>query len=697
MSGASLVPSGPVVAESGPAPLVFRLGTSGPPRTPWDFPSQDICGASAPGNARCLARVLEAGNGTATAQPAASTGLSPANLGSVYGFAPVYGARSQTIALVDAYDDPNISSDIASFDSQYGLPAPSLTKAYIESNAKGQPVVEKVPPGTNSGWDLEISLDVEWAHAVDPEAKLLLVEAYSASLADLLAAEQYAGANATYVSNSWGAGEFSGETAYDSDFAEAGAYYFAAAGDTGGAVEYPSSSPSVVSVGGTSLLFNSGGLAAETAWSGGGGGCSLYENANPSQSIGSLNCSGRRATPDLSLDADPDSGVAVYDTVPYQGSSGWWTVGGTSLSTVVIAAESDNTGTLMNASAVYGGKVDVRDVVSGSNGYPALEGYDLVTGVGSWANTPGTVTTLSSTGGNGEISLSWSPPTGGASVSGYNLWEGSSSGSVSLVESDITGSRYTVFPVVPGTVFYYEVQPINGLGVGPLSNEVSASATGAAPGVLAPKAELLANQSLTSLDDAYHLSMQSDGNLVEYSTGNAVVWATSTSGNPGAYLEMEADGNLVLFNSSDAALWSSGTSGSPGAYLSLADTGQLSVVSASGVPLWAGPGELVPGVSLAANQSLSSPSGAYHLVMQGDGNLVEYNSGATALWAASTNPNGSSAVMQGDGNFVVYSSSDAALWSSGTSGNPGAYLSLADTGQLSVNGRGDAILWIAPT
>ena len=152
-------------------------------------------------------------------------------------------------------------------------------------------------------------------------------------------------------------------------------------------------------------------------------------------------------------------------------------------------------------------------------------------------------------------------------------------------------------------------------------------------------------------------------------------------------------GNFVVYSSSNTALWSSNTSGNPGAYLSLADTGQLSVVLSSGVPLWAGPGELVPGASLSAGQSLSSPSGAYHLVMQGDGNLVEYNSSASSVWASSTNPNGSVAVMQGDGNFVVYSSSDAALWSSGTSGNPGAYLSLADTGLLSVVSTSGVPLW----
>ncbi len=234
-------------------------------------------------------------------------------------------------------------------------------------------------------------------------------------------------------------------------------------------------------MGGTSLLFDSEGLAAETALSDGGGGCSAYENPNPAQRTGSINCAGNRATPDISVDADPNSGVAVYDSVPYKGSSGWWTVGGTSLSTVVIAAESDASGTGLNASAVYGGKVDVRDVVSGSNGYPALVGYDLATGVGSWSNTPGTITSLSAVGGSGEVNLSWSAPTGGAPVSGYNIWIGTSAGGESLAATGIAATNYSDFPVAPGAVFYFEVQPVNALGVGPLSNEVDASASGPAP------------------------------------------------------------------------------------------------------------------------------------------------------------------------------------------------------------------------
>jgi len=610
------------------------------------------------------------------------------------------GTDADTIALVDAYGDPNIASDLSSFDSQYGLSAPSLTKVYIEANAKGQPVVEKSPPAENPGWDLEISLDVEWAHAVDPEAKILLVEAYSSSLANLLAAEQYAGVNATYVSNSWGASESSGESTYDPDFGDSGVYYFAAAGDTGGVVEYPSASPDVVSVGGTSLLFNSGGLAAETAWSDGGGGCSAYESANPAQKTGSVNCAGKRATPDLSLDADPNSGVPVYDSVSYDGSSGWWTVGGTSLSTVVVAAESDASGTPTNASSIYGGKIDIRDVVSGSNGYPALVGYDLATGLGSWSNTPGVVTTLSASDGSGEISLSWSAPTGGASVSGYNVWRGTSSGGESLIETGVTGTSYADFSVAPSTVYYYEVQPANSLGVGSLSNEVSSSASGPAPGVLVSGAQLLAGQSVSSPSGAYYLVMQGDGNLVEYNSSGTAVWSAGTYPN-GSVAAMLANGNFVVYNSSDDIIWSSGTAGNPGAYLSLSNTGQLSVVSSSGTPLWAAvelvPGVLVSGAQLAAGQSITSPFDAYFLVMQGDGNLVEYSSSGTAVWSAGTWPNGSVAAMLANGNFVVYNSSDDIIWSSGTAGNPGAYLSLSNTGQLSVDATDGTVLWQAPT
>jgi subtilase family serine protease len=214
------------------------------------------------------------------------------------------------------------------------------------------------------------------------------VEATSASLTNLLAAEDYAKAHANYVSNSWGGGESSGETAYDSHFSQSGVSFFVSAGDAGTPAEYPSSSPNVISVGGTTLNFTGSTFTSETGWSSGGGGCSLYETANTAQSgfsqYGQANCSGKRATPDVSLDADPVSGVSVYDSTRYQGQSGWWTVGGTSASSPMWAARAAVAGTVVNAGYVYGSSISYRDITIGNNGAPCLVGFDLCTGRGSW-------------------------------------------------------------------------------------------------------------------------------------------------------------------------------------------------------------------------------------------------------------------------------------------------------------------------
>jgi hypothetical protein len=218
------------------------------------------------------------------------------------------------------------------------------------------------------------------------------------------------------------------------------------------------------------------------------------------------------------------------------------------------------------------------------------------------------------------------------------------------------------------------------------------------PGTLHEGASLAASASLSSPNGTYSLDMQSDGNLVEYdSSSGAAIWASGTSGNPGARVVMQGDGNLVLYSSSGSPLWATGTSGDQGAYLSLSSSGQLEVLSAAGAVLWAGPGELAPGESLSSGASLSSPNGAYSLDMQADGNLVEHSSSGTVVWAAGTSSPGAYAVMQGDGNLVVYSSSGSALFASGTSGDPGAYLSLSDSGQLAVVSVTGELLWVGTT
>src|SRR5206468_8784210 len=208
-------------------------------------------------------------------------------------------------------DDPTAESDLNGFSSQYGLPAcTTASGCFRKVNQTGGASY----PQKNAGWALEISLDVQWAHAIAPGAKILLVEADSNSFANLLAAEDYAKANAQYVSNSWGGSEFSGESSYDSHFVQNGVSFFVSSGDAGTPAEYPSASPNVISVGGTTLNFSGGNFTSETGWSGSGGGCSSYETATSAQAgfsgYGQVGCAGKRATPDVSLDADPASGVS---------------------------------------------------------------------------------------------------------------------------------------------------------------------------------------------------------------------------------------------------------------------------------------------------------------------------------------------------------------------------------------------------
>jgi subtilase family serine protease len=344
-----------------------------------------VCPAPAFGAAHCHALVVTDGVGNPLASTS-PTGLSPTTIKSAYTFpTSLTAGGGKTIAIVDAFDDPNAESDLGVFSAQYGLPACTTANGcFRKVNQSGGSSY----PRKDAGWALEISLDVQWAHAIAPGANILLVEASTNSFANLLAAEDYAKMHATYVSNSWGGSEFSGEGSYDSHFSQSGVSFFVSSGDAGLPAEYPSASPGVISVGGTTLRFGPGGtFSSETGWSGSGGGCSAYESKNPAQQTGSVSCSGKRATPDVSLDADPASGVSVYDTVRYQGQQGWFTVGGTSASSPMWAARSAVAGAVVDASYVYGSSITYRDITSGNNGASALPGYDLVTGRGSWTGT----------------------------------------------------------------------------------------------------------------------------------------------------------------------------------------------------------------------------------------------------------------------------------------------------------------------
>jgi hypothetical protein len=348
------------------------------------------------------------GGGGGTTNP---PGYSPSQIRTAYGFANITGDGSgQTIAIVDAYNDPNVQSDLAAFDRQFALPTASLTVV----NQSGGTTL----PKTNSGWSLEISLDVEWAHAMAPGAKIVLVEANTNSLSNLMTAVNTAASwtGVSVVSMSWGGSEFSSETGYDSYFLPYNATtnpngytnnpyvtFVAAAGDSGAPPIWPAVSPNVVAVGGTDLYLNSDNTwASETAWSSGGGGISAYESQPSYQS--SLTQYTKRTNPDVAYNADPSTGYAVYDTVPYYGQTGWFEVGGTSAgapqwSALVAIADQGrgsqgplaSSGTLnalyqmLNSSSYSTPNTGYfHDITSGSNNdYSAGTGYDLVTGIGS--------------------------------------------------------------------------------------------------------------------------------------------------------------------------------------------------------------------------------------------------------------------------------------------------------------------------
>ena len=276
--------------------------------------------------------------------------------------------------------------------------------------------------GIDSGWALETALDVEWAHAIAPGATIILSVANSSSAGDLLSAVDAAvSAGATVVSMSWGGPEFTGMANYDNHFNRPGVTFTASSGDSGAGVEWPAVSPYVVGVGGTTLyLDNNGNRTSETAWSGSGGGTSAVYS-QPSYQTG-WQTSNHRGVPDVSLLADPNTGVYVYDSV----NGGWYVVGGTSASApqwaglVALANELRVSGgatalssphNLVYPLAQSGTTVPYAvnpayfyDVSQGNNGgYDAGPPYDFVTGLGSpMANTlvpalaPSTQTTNSS-------------------------------------------------------------------------------------------------------------------------------------------------------------------------------------------------------------------------------------------------------------------------------------------------------------
>lgn len=344
-----------------------------------------VCPTEKDGEYRCFSRVIvdQTGSPLQTLNP---IGFSPANFLSAYKLSGKTGTI-KTIAIIDAFNDPNIYADLTKYSKQFGLPVlprcGTTTPCFRKVNQRGGTKY----PVSDVGWGLEISLDVEIAHAICQNCNILLVEADSNSFNDLAAAFDRAKImGADVISNSYGANEFLGEKSFDSHYNVKGKAITFSSGDSGYGTSYPAASPYVTAVGGTSLKINP---YSEIVWSGAGSGCSKYESKPSFQK--DAKCL-KRTIADVSADADPATGAAVYDSF---GFSGWLQVGGTSLSAPLIAGVYALGGGFSGYGnsipyARYNPGVNLHDVKSGSNGFcggtylcTGKPGYDGPTGLGT--------------------------------------------------------------------------------------------------------------------------------------------------------------------------------------------------------------------------------------------------------------------------------------------------------------------------
>jgi hypothetical protein len=319
-------------------------------------------------------------------------GYGPADLQSAYRIPTVGVGVGETIAVIDAYDLPSAASDLGTYRAQYGLSSCTTANGcFRKVNQTGG--TSPLPPA-NPGWGEEIALDLDMVSASCPNCSILLVEANSSAMADLGQSVNTAvSLGAKYLSNSYGDTEMSADSTYDADyFDHPGVVMTAAAGDSGYGVEYPAASRHVTAVGGTTLspASNTRGWS-ENVWSGTGSGCSSAD-AKPAWQT-DTGCTNRTVV-DVAADADPQTGVAVYDSTPASGYSGWMVFGGTSASTVILAGVYAAAGTPATnsfpASYPYSHPGGLFDVNLGSNGIcnpsylcTGTAGYDGPTGLGT--------------------------------------------------------------------------------------------------------------------------------------------------------------------------------------------------------------------------------------------------------------------------------------------------------------------------
>jgi subtilase family serine protease len=387
----------------------------------------NVCSAAVPaGYAHCSAvlRSDAAAQGEhpvkGVATPSALLGdggaYSPAFLQSAYNVASLgatgSGGVGQVVAIVDAFSNPQLVSDVAYYRNYFNLPACPVGTVSASASGCALEIVNQGGaasplPSSNYGWGLEEAIDAEMISALCPNCQILVVEATSASMTDLGASVNTAvtlGANV--VSNSYGSPEFASENKLSStDYQHPGVALVAAAGDNGYGVQFPAASPNVVAVGGTSLIqFTATGVrnGAETVWDHSGSGCSLYE-PKPSWQH-DVGCSGRTVA-DIAADANPSTGVWVYDTF---GASGLYVAGGTSVATAIVSAlygvvNIGSSSPLTPGSVLYSAANSLYPVSVGSNGdcgtylcsaVKSSSGYNGPTGLGTPGAYPNSFTAL---------------------------------------------------------------------------------------------------------------------------------------------------------------------------------------------------------------------------------------------------------------------------------------------------------------
>ncbi len=637
-------------------------------------------------------------NGIRPSSSSVSPPFTPANVRLAYGVPATGGGYA--IAIVDAYDYPTALSDFNEFALNYSLPQETSSDVTSSTNQVFQVVYaggSKPAAAGNSGWDVEEALDIEWTHAMAPNAKIYLVEANGPDNGSMYSAVRVAAAlaNVKEVSNSWGEDEYSGESSTDSFFVQSGVVFFVSSGDQS-VQEYPSESVNVVSVGGTSLNMTTAGYSSETGWSGSGGGPSAYETVPAFQSIVSGLLGGARGDPDCSAVADPNTGVSFYNSYS---QAGWGQVGGTSLACPVVAGITNSreyqlnnfaTSSLEEEARIYNNLMGFyyRDVTSGTSGSESCAvGYDMVTGIGS---------------PNGLLPA-WQGPGGNVQDTGVGLGSGAISeerwqltDAIAWGSSEVVGPNNAVYFAANTTLY-----AVDGTTGNQLWSWQSSSAIGSP--VLGPDGSLFfeSGASLYSLDSSTG-SQNWSSNLSLSGNGTPALGSSDT-------VYVASGGGLVLAvnGMTGTSIWTQTISGQTfssapvvgpgGTIYVLSESGNLYALTQStgsvnrsySTPAASNGGLAIGPVGLIYCTDLSRDVIA---VTMSTGVKAWQEEAGNAIYGAPAVANGSVYVGDGSGTVFAYNeSTGAAQWSTTVGGSIESSIAVDSAGNVYAGSSNDSL------